>query len=330
MIERLEGFALLDLMRKLPEQSKYDCKRDLTLDSHDRKAELIKDITSIANAHGDEVGYLFFGVDPVSSELAVGITQRHDDATLQQIVNSKLERPVSFLYYETEVNGSWVGVAVIPPSITRPHIIKAQYGRLRAGQIPIRRGSSTTWATSEDLQLMLERQRARESQGQDIAELVRRAGDPAVPVAQLALEVWQLGSQVAPPEHLEWLRLEIAGFKTGSVVPDYREVAGHVSVFEINLKALSFHNLDSIVQTEPDKFKEVPLRLGQSIAELEDMLGPDGSGQGAGFFQTRRQFETQNGEAVEAYLYFKPSAVRRVVTLIRNRIARFLMTLHAS
>ncbi len=254
------------------------------------------------------------------------MSNRFDDASLQQLVNSKVDKPVSFIYHEADVAGSIVGVVVIPPSSTRPHVVRANFGSLREGDIKIRRGSTTTWATSDDLREMFSGSASSHERRSSAGELIQRAADPNLSSGSLALETWQLASGTLKPEEIEWLRLEIAGFAPGSDVPRYREVTAQASVYEINVVALSFHNLDSIVQSEPGNFKELRLRLGQSLAEFENMLGAEQ--RGAGFFQVKREFGTESGKTVEAFVYIKPDAIRRVVTSIRNRILQLLMDLH--
>ena len=110
----------------------------------------MKDVTAIANTPGG-TGYLLYGVDLSRSDPIAGMPQSFDDARLQQTVNSRVNPPISFLYYEQDFDGIRVGVVQIPPSASRPHIVSRAVGNLRDGQIPIRRGSSTTWANPTDL-----------------------------------------------------------------------------------------------------------------------------------------------------------------------------------
>ena len=149
MIHRISVSEIKQLVAT-PEQPKLDLKADLRLDNDHLKAEFVKDVVAVANSPG-ETGFLLYGVDSTLPDPIVGISRSFDDATLQQMVNSKVERPVAFLYYEQQFDARKVGVVVIPPSSLRPHIVGSPIGNLKEGQIPIRRGSSTTWATAEDL-----------------------------------------------------------------------------------------------------------------------------------------------------------------------------------
>lgn len=149
VIQRLSRIRIEELIRA-PEQTKLDFKSDLRLDNDHLKAEFVKDVIAVANSPGD-TGFLLYGVDATLPDPIVGISRSFDDATLQQIVNSKVDRPVAFLYYEQQFDARKIGVVVIPPSSLRPHIVSSTTGNLKDGQIPIRRGSSTTRATAEDL-----------------------------------------------------------------------------------------------------------------------------------------------------------------------------------
>jgi len=144
------------------EDSKIDFKRTIDITSRYGKAELIKDITAIANSEpvSDPIGYYIIGV---SNKQLFDISHLNiDDATLQQIVNSVSDKPVRFLYKQIKINDVEVGVIVVPKSIERPHVISEDYfdetGRklLSKGVSYIRKGSSTYVALRDDLDLMYE------------------------------------------------------------------------------------------------------------------------------------------------------------------------------
>ena len=56
-----------------------------------------------------------------------------------------------FIYYEVASGSKLIGVIRIMPTGKRPHIISVDFGKIRSGQIPVRRGSSTAGVTREDL-----------------------------------------------------------------------------------------------------------------------------------------------------------------------------------
>ncbi len=68
MLRKLTPEEIASLLEHHPEQSKFDCKRTLNLRSEHEKGEFVKDVVGVANAHGDETGYLLYGVDLQASD----------------------------------------------------------------------------------------------------------------------------------------------------------------------------------------------------------------------------------------------------------------------
>ncbi|MCM8620316.1 MAG: ATP-binding protein [Candidatus Accumulibacter sp.] len=152
MITALTIDEILQFLAKTPEQAVFDWKQDFVHPADDdARGELIKDIAAIANASVLSYGFIFYGVDPRRPDPLVGITRPYDDARLQQLVQGKLEPIPSFLYYEVSAGPKTVGVIQVAPSKKRPYIIRVDIGRIRKGQIVIRRGSSTDGVTLDDL-----------------------------------------------------------------------------------------------------------------------------------------------------------------------------------
>lgn len=62
------------------------------------KGELLKDILAFANTPRREDAHIIIGVEEVKGgpHRVVGVTLHLDDADLQQFVNSKTQRPVTF------------------------------------------------------------------------------------------------------------------------------------------------------------------------------------------------------------------------------------------
>ena len=81
-------------------------------------------------------------------------TARHlDDASLQQFVNSKVQKPLSFSYIAYEFEGKQVGIIHIPIQ-DRPFYLKLNYGRLKQKVVYLRRGSSTAVAEPDEIAKM--------------------------------------------------------------------------------------------------------------------------------------------------------------------------------
>ena len=152
MITALTIDEILSLLSCTPEQATFDWKRDFVTPSDDeKKGELIKDICAIANASPLSNGYIFYGVDPGRSDQVVGISGQYDDSRLQQLVKGKVEPFPNFLYYEVATGTKIVAVIQVSPNKNRPFIISADIGKIRRGQIVIRRGSSTDGININDL-----------------------------------------------------------------------------------------------------------------------------------------------------------------------------------
>lgn len=152
MISRLSVDDIVMFLQAKPEQAAFDWKVDFSLPSDEEtKGELLKDISAIANASPLSYGFIFYGVDPRRPDPIVGVTNSYDDAKLQQLVTGKISPRPEFLYYEVSAGPKTVSVVQIAPSKRRPHIISVDLGKVRKGQIPIRRGSSTDGVTQQDL-----------------------------------------------------------------------------------------------------------------------------------------------------------------------------------
>jgi predicted HTH transcriptional regulator len=152
MIRQLTVDEILDLVRSAPEQAVFDWKFDFSLPKDDdSRGELVKDIAAIANAAASSYGFIIYGVDPRKPDIVVGVSNQYDDAKLQELLKGKIEPPVDFVYYEVSLGTKVVSVIQIKPGRRRPHIIRVDLGRVRKGQIPIRRGSSTDGVTINDL-----------------------------------------------------------------------------------------------------------------------------------------------------------------------------------
>ena len=119
------------------------------------KSELLKDILAFTNVWRRTDAYILIGIREVKggkSEV-VGIEDELDDAQLQQFVNSKTQRPITFHYKTTTIEGKKVGVIHIPVN-QRPIYLKNDYGKLKKNVVYIRRGSSTDEASPDEVAQM--------------------------------------------------------------------------------------------------------------------------------------------------------------------------------
>ncbi len=142
----------IELARAKPEQAVFDWKTDFVPPADDdKRGEFLKDLSAIANACASTDGFLLYGVDPRKPNPVCGISQHYDDSRLQQLVQGKIEPAPEFLYYELSFATAHVAVVQVAPTRRRPHIITVDMGRVRKGQILIRRGSSTDGVSLSDL-----------------------------------------------------------------------------------------------------------------------------------------------------------------------------------
>lgn len=149
---------LMDLLLSEDEGAALDFKRDPYpfegAEPH-QKAELLKDILAFANAFRRATAYILIGVEDVPGGRGIvhGVDRHPDDASLQQFVNAKTNRPVEFRYRAREVDGKQVGVIEIPVQ-TRPLYLDKAFGKLKAHAVYVRRGSSTEIASPDEVARM--------------------------------------------------------------------------------------------------------------------------------------------------------------------------------
>lgn len=117
-----------------------------------QKSELLKDILAFANAWRRTDAYILIGVEEVKGgrSKVLGIDDELDDASLQEFVNSKTQRPLTFEYKNAQIEGKKIGLITIPIN-ERPIYLKQDYAKLRRNIVYIRRGSSTGEATPDEI-----------------------------------------------------------------------------------------------------------------------------------------------------------------------------------
>jgi len=117
-----------------------------------KKSELLKDILAFANAWRRDNAYILIGVKEVKGAKSevLGIEQDIDDATLQEFINGKTNKPIEFEYKTVDLDGK--NIAYIKIFLqNRPFFVKKDYGKVKANTIYLRRGSSTAIATPDEI-----------------------------------------------------------------------------------------------------------------------------------------------------------------------------------
>lgn len=129
--------------------------------SDEKKSELLKDILGFANAFNSGMdSYILIGVKenevPQHEVLGLREGQHLQDHTLQQFVNSKTNRNITFSYSVVLREDKSVGVITIKDQ-EGPFYLKKKFGRLDWGKVYIRRGTSidiSNPASPEEISMM--------------------------------------------------------------------------------------------------------------------------------------------------------------------------------
>lgn len=139
--------ALFEQLLHEEEGATVDFKRDQYLfsgASDDDKSELLKDILGFVNAWRRSDAYILIGVEDVRGGRGIvhGVSTHLPDHSLQQFVNSKTNRPIRFRYEAFTCQGLQVGIIHVEVQ-GRPAYLNKSYGKLKARQVYVRRGSQT-------------------------------------------------------------------------------------------------------------------------------------------------------------------------------------------
>ena len=123
--------------------------------SDEEKSELLKDILSFANAWKRTDAYILIGVEEVKGGQSIvkGIDVHIEEASLQQFVNTKTNKPVLFSYLPVEFDGKRFAIIKIPIQ-ERPIYIIKDFGKLKKEAVYIRRGTSTDIASPDEIYKM--------------------------------------------------------------------------------------------------------------------------------------------------------------------------------
>jgi hypothetical protein len=152
------NLALMEELLNEDESTALDFKRDqypFAGATDEQKSELLKDILAFANSWRRTDAYILIGVEDIkgSRKNVVGVTDHLDDANIQQFVNTKTQRPITFAYEASTFEGKQVGVIKIALQ-DRPFYLVKDYGKLKKHEIYIRRGSSTDIAKPDEIAKM--------------------------------------------------------------------------------------------------------------------------------------------------------------------------------
>jgi len=150
---------LLETLLWKSEGDTLDFKRDQYAFSgadDDVKCELLKDILAFANAWRTDDAYIIIGVKdkPGHRGEIRGVTDHLPEGNVQQLVNTKTNRPLGMSYVATSVDAKQVGIIKIDGGQRRPIYLKKDFGKLKAREVYVRRGSSTAIADPDEVAAM--------------------------------------------------------------------------------------------------------------------------------------------------------------------------------
>lgn len=161
---------LQELISHGAETAKIDFKTEIETDTQEQKAELLKDISAIANTYDQNYsdhGFLIYGVNTKS---IAGITETEQNTdkfqnTIEQLLKNYLT-PMPQIYvvgFETSSGQKW-GTIIIPPRNNKPYVffkdIQCADSRKtrKKGEWFVRRGATTDPGLPEDLALITQKQ----------------------------------------------------------------------------------------------------------------------------------------------------------------------------
>ena len=152
------------------ENPKIEIKREwYKIKDHDRDVsskaenEFLKDLVALANTPGIE-GYLIIGIssDGNVNDSPFSISGLRDQSDLYNLVVKRVDEPVYFELYQEQYNDNGnakiITVIKVPPSLSKPHIIRRYVtpsGNEIQNFIPIRKGTSINSANKYDLEYMI-------------------------------------------------------------------------------------------------------------------------------------------------------------------------------
>ncbi len=162
------------LVAEAPDEPTYcEFKQTLSYASKKEKGELVKDVSSFANADLEALGgygYIIFGVSNDGQVVGIGNLVGDPPSDTRKIVNGYLDRSILFEYLTCEVDHKaggtkQVAAIVVPDSRRRPHVASREIKEhlnnkdkfwLREGNVWVRKTGGRELATAEDFDAMYE------------------------------------------------------------------------------------------------------------------------------------------------------------------------------
>jgi hypothetical protein len=146
------------------ENSKIDFKRQwYKLNEEPGKYQFLKDTSAIANTVGLD-GFIIIGFDEKTKEFfdtTFNDSGLRDSEQIPAIINSHIDKIYDTNHFDITFDSHKLSVLHIPPSLEKPHVIRG-YKTFDKGieksveqhRVFVKRGTSTGYATKNDLELM--------------------------------------------------------------------------------------------------------------------------------------------------------------------------------
>ncbi|UUX33354.1 AlbA family DNA-binding domain-containing protein [Fundicoccus culcitae] len=134
------------------ENTKLDFKRDLY--DNKNKPELIKDVMAMANAHYEGTKYIIFGVKLLEdgSREYNSIQSIPDQSDIEELIDNNIEPTIDLSFYPYRFQGYQLAILEINGFSDRPYMLKKDNQRFKAGESQIRKGSTTSRVSRDDLE----------------------------------------------------------------------------------------------------------------------------------------------------------------------------------
>jgi hypothetical protein len=164
---------LRELVAHGTEAAKVDFKMEIETGTPEQKAELLKDITAIANTYDETYGDHGFLIYGVKTKAITGIVATEADTdklqnTAEQLLKSYIS-PMPQIYvvgFEEPTGEKW-GAIIIPPRNNKPYMFVRdlscptnQSKSRKKGEWFVRRGATTDPGLPEDLAIIMQKQTA--------------------------------------------------------------------------------------------------------------------------------------------------------------------------
>lgn len=144
----MDRYKLVQLLKQ-DEGPKLDFKEKIDIDTESGKKELAKDIIALANSPGGR-GYLVIGVQDKTKRIVGLYERKYKEETIQQIISLRSDPPLTLRVEYVDMPEGMVCVITVFRSLKKPHQMR------QTGAFYLRRGSTTDFATRDEIAAMLQ------------------------------------------------------------------------------------------------------------------------------------------------------------------------------